>query len=112
VNINPKIESALTDIGCPVDPIKHDGAEDKYIVYYTYSEVPEFFADDEPIIEGTYGTVTIYCKGNFKALAADVKSRLRQAGFTIRQAGPETYESDTGYYGWPIEIYINEGLEE
>jgi hypothetical protein len=111
MNINPLIQSTLADVGCPVDPIKHDGSEDTYIVYYTYSEVPELFADDECIEEGTYGTVTIYSKGDFKALAKTVKAKLQQAGFTIRQAGPEGYESDTGYYSWLIEIYI-EGMEE
>lgn len=110
MNINPKIISALDGIGRPISPIVHNGTEDEYIVFYTYAEVPEMFADDECIEEGTYGTVTIYSKGNYKALAKDVKNRLKQAGFIVRSAGPEGYEADTGYYSWPIEIYI-EGME-
>jgi hypothetical protein len=112
MNINPLIETALSNIDCPIAPIKHEGTVDTYIVYYTYSENPELFADDETIAEATYGTVMIYSKVNFKAIATNVKAKLRQAGFTIRSAGPEGYESDTGYYSWPIEIYIEEGLEE
>lgn len=112
MNINPLIESALSEIGCPVDTIEHDGTEDVYIVYYTYSENDELYADDAPIVEGTYGTVTIFSKGDFKTLANDVKSKLRQAGFTILPGGPEGFEDGTGYYTWPIEIYIEEGLED
>lgn len=111
MNINPLIISALDGIGCPVSPIKHNGAEDTYIVFYTYSETPELFADDEAIGETTYGTVNIYSKGNFKALAKEVKSRLKQAGFVVRGSGPEGYELDTGYYSYPIEICIEEGME-
>lgn len=108
MNVNPLIETSLAGIGCPVDPIKHDGTEDEYIVYYTTIEVGEFYADNEEIATGTYATVDIFCKGNFKALAAEVKSRLKQTGFTIIGYGPETYEPDTGYYHVPIEIYIDD----
>lgn len=108
MNINPKIISALDDIGCPVSPIKHDGNENTFIVFYTYLENPELFADDEEIAEVTYGTVTIYSKGNFKSLAKEVKTRLKQAGFVVRSSGPEMYDNDTGYYSYPIEICIEE----
>lgn len=108
MNINPKIISALDDIGCPVSPIKHDGNENTFIVFYTYLENPELFADDEEIAEVTYGTVTIYSKGNFKSLAKEVKTRLKQAGFIVRSSGPEMYDNDTGYYSYPIEICIEE----
>jgi hypothetical protein len=106
--VNPLIESALSDVGCKVDPIVHLGTEDQYIVYYTLLEDPDLSADDEPINETTYVTVTIYSKTDFKSLAADVKSKLREAGFIIQQSGPESYEIDTGYYQYPIEINIVE----
>jgi hypothetical protein len=108
MNINPKIITALDGIGCPVSPIKHDGSEDTYIVFYTYLEALELFADDEDVGEVTYGTVMIYSKDNFKALAKEVKNRLKQAGFIVRSSGPEGYEPETGYYSYPIEIYVEE----
>lgn len=109
MNINPLIESALDSVGCPVSPIKHNGSEDTYIVYYTLLEQGELFSDDDVIAEGTYGTVTVFSKKNFKALVKSVKQKLKQVGFTIRSSGPETL--DNNYYCYPIEIYI-EGMEE
>ena len=111
MNINPLIENALSDIGCPVSPIRFTGKNGTYITYYTTSEADEIFADDEAIGGGTNATVDVYSKGNFKSLVKEVKKKLKQAGFSILPSGLELFEPETGYYHVVIEIYI-EGLEE
>lgn len=109
MNVNPLIESAVSNIGCPVSAASHEGREDTYIVYYTLLENPDMYADDESQEETTFVTVTIYSKKDYKQLAKDIKRMMKQAGFTYRHGGPESY--DSGYVMYPIEFYI-EGMED
>lgn len=111
MNVNPLIEGALADIGCPVSPIKYSGKADSYITYYTTSEADEIFADDVAIGAGTDATVDVYSKENFKRLVKEVRKNLKQSGFSILPSGLELFEPETGYYHVVIEIYI-EGLED
>ncbi|WP_027628115.1 hypothetical protein [Ruminiclostridium cellobioparum] len=111
MNVNPLIEDALSNIGCPVSPIKYSGKSESYITYYTLLESDEIFADDIAIGAGTEATVDVYSKGNFKSLVKEVKKKLKQAGFSILPSGLELYEPETGYYHIVIEIYI-EGMED
>ena len=115
MNINPIIESALSGLtlnakSVPVYPIVCTDATkpSTYITYYTMLEKNNAYADDEEVETDTTGTVDIFCKGNYKSLLADVKARLKIAGFTISSSGPEQYESDTGYYHVPIDIYMED----
>lgn len=111
MNVNPLIENALSNIGCPVSPIRYRGKSDTYITYYTTLESDEIFADDIAVGAGTEVTVDVYSKGNFKSLVKEVRKRLKRAGFSILPSGLELFEPETGYYHVVIEIYI-EGLEE
>lgn len=110
MNVNPLIENALLNIGCPVDVAYHEGREDTYIVYYTLLENPDLYADDEEQEETTYITITIYSKVDYKQLVKEIKNRMKQAGFTHRSGGPESY--DSGYVIYPIEFYIEEMEDE
>lgn len=115
MNINPLIETALSDLklnakAVPVYPIV---CTDKtkpttYITYYTVLEKDGAYGDDDAVETDTTATVDIFCKGDFKSLLADVKARLKTAGFTISSVGPEQYETDTGYYHVPVDIYMED----
>jgi hypothetical protein len=112
MNINPIVLTALSGLmyggkTVPVDPIvnKSDPKPDTYITFNNYLDQDEYFSDDEPDGGNTYGTVDIFCKGNYKSLLADVKNRLRTAGFRT-STGPEQYEKDTGYYHVSLDINI------
>lgn len=112
MNINPLLESALFGLTrnghfVPHGPRPHAGDDDVYVTYYTYLDQPESFSDDSPEYGVTYGTVDIFCRGNFKSLLADVKARLRGAGFSVT-IGPELYESDTKYNHVSIDINIED----
>ena len=112
MNINPLVENALAGLTysgklVPVSPIvnKEKVKPPVYITYYTYLDQDEFFADDEPQGGNTYGTVDIYCKGNYKTLLSDVKTRLRAAGFGTT-TGPEQYEKDTELFHVSLDFNI------
>ena len=106
------IESALSGmtykgVAVPVAHLKYGKTAKTYLVDYTYLDQDEYFADDDPQDGGTYSTVDIYSNDRdaMATLYPDIKSRLRAAGFSIIQAGPELHEDDTGMNHWPINIY-------
>ena len=113
MNINPLIESALSGLTFGGKTVFYaplvipDNKKGKaYCTYYTYLEHDVVYADDEPQEAETFGTVDIFCKGDYKSLLQDVKGRLCSAGFIIGDVGPELYENDTGYYHVPVNIYM------
>lgn len=113
MNINPIVIVALSGItsegkAVPVEPLVYTGPETTYITFYTILEKDETYADDDAVQSSTTGTLDIYCKGNYKALLADVVSRLKGVGFTITGIGPEMYERDTGYNHVPIDFYMED----
>lgn len=110
MNINPLIITALDgltfgDKDVSVTPIAYTGVDTTYIIFSTYLDQDETFADDGPIGGSSYGTVDIFCKGNFKPLLSTAKTKLRAAGFNTTN-GPERYEKDTGLYHVSIDINI------
>ena len=113
MNVNPIIISALAGLTfngevVSVTPIVNTSSEkpNTYITYYTLLDKDEAYSDDEAMLSGTYVTVDIFCKGNYKALVENVKLLLKSAGFTIQSIGPEQYEKDTGLYHVPIDLYM------
>lgn len=110
MNINPLIISALDGLtfggkSVSVTPIAYTGADTTYIIFSTYLDTDEAFADDSAIGGSSYGTVDIFCKGNFKTLLSTAKTKLRAAGFNTTN-GPEQYEKGTGFYHVSIDINI------
>ena len=113
MNINPLVLSALFGMtfgGKPVSvtPIVYNGTDTTYITFYTLLDKDEAYADDEAVQAATTATIDIFSKGNYKSLLADVKTRLKAAGFTIQSSGPEIYESDTGFYHVPVDVYLED----
>ena len=113
MNINPLVLSALSNItfgGKPISvtPIVYNGTDTTYITFYALLDKDETYADDEAVQVATTATIDIFSKGNYKTLLADVKTRLKSAGFTIQGSGPEIYESDTGFYHVPVDVYLEE----
>ena len=112
MNTYPLVKIALdgltyNGIAVPVAKIKYGGKLKTYLQYYTYLDAPEEHADDEPQANGIYGTVDIYSdKGDaLTELLPQIKRRLRDAHFTIRDTGQQQYENDTQMYHLPINIY-------
>lgn len=115
MNINPKIESAFKDFKVdktkiPIEYQQYKGKATTYLTYYTYYEEPAEFSDDEVELECTYGTIDIFCKGNFKKVLKEVKKVLKNNGFTVTDCGPEDFEEETGFHHVPVNFYL-EGLD-
>lgn len=115
ININPTIELAFSDFEVnkkriPIAFLSYTGKADTYLTYYTWQEQPENFFDDEYHTEITYGTIDIFSKSNFKGVLKQVKNKLKQNGFIWTDNGPESFESDTGYYHVPVNFYYSGNL--
>lgn len=111
MNINPILEKAFENfevdgLQIPIAFKKYSGTASTYLTYYTYLIKPESFADDQPIVSATYGTIDIFSKGNFKKIKKEVKKKLKEKGFTWTSDEAEDFEEDTGLFHVPVNFYI------
>lgn len=110
MNINPQIEKMFKDFKVekkpvPIAYLQYFGTDDVYLTYYTWSEIPELFYDDDYNTEVCFGTIDIWSKRNFKEIVELVKQKLRENRFIWTDNGTEIYEPDTGYFHVPINFY-------
>lgn len=111
MNINPIIEKSfehfeVDGMNIPIEFKKYSGNASTYLTYYTYLVKPESFADDQAIINGTYATIDIFSKGNFKKIKKEVKKILKEKGFTWISDEAEDYEENTGLFHVPVNFFI------
>lgn len=107
MNINPQIEKMFSDFkvegkSVSIAYLQYFGTDDVYLTYYTWSEIPELFYDDDYNTEVCYGTIDIWSKGNFKPIVELVKQKLRENGFIWTDNGAEMYEPETSYFHVPV----------
>ncbi len=116
MNINAIIERVFKDFEfegekIPIAPNIYKGDATTYLVYYTSSTIPEGFADDNPIVESTNGTLDIYSNKNYKKLKNEVKRKLvKECGFTWTDDGYEDYEEDTKLWHIPINFTVDDDV--
>lgn len=119
MNYNPRIVSALSNIGIEVFPdfydankkrVDNNGNElpelSEWIAFNYVGESPVLHGDDEDIEEETMLDVHHYTKNKLKALETKelIKKKLRYAGFTIESTIPPSYESETGLYHTTVTV--------
>lgn len=89
-----KIPDILNPTGVQVSRLNYIGNADPYITFFFYNDQGEVFTDDKEAVTGHYLQVDIWTKNSFIALAEQVKSLMKNAGFT-RIYETELYEKDT-----------------
>ena len=85
MNVNQLIRSALGDMGMKIYPNFYSGDDEEYITFSYLDERPEFWADDEPIYDGTYVRVSLWTRNNPQKYKKQIRKRLRAAGFTVAE---------------------------
>lgn len=105
VNINPLIENAFENYRLPIAYKTYKGKEKSYLTYYTWSQRPDNYYDDESHTTIAYGTIDIYSSGNFKNILNEVIEILEQNDFTVTDIESEDYEEDSKLYHVPINFY-------
>jgi len=111
MNINPLIEAAFENFTVdgeqiPIEYMNYNGSASTYLTYYTWSEVPELWSDNDYHTDTTWATIDIWSPNNFKNILAQVKLVLKNNGFTWTDTGAETYETDTKYFHVSVNFYI------
>jgi hypothetical protein len=107
MSINQLVINALKDIGVPVSFQVYSGTADTYITFFCYLENGELYADD--IQQGTayYVQVDVWSKGNYSSIVEQVKSAMKQAGFSFLSAY-DLYEEDVKIYHKVLRFYYLE----
>lgn len=107
MSINSKVITALSGLGIPVSFQTYSGTADTYITFFCYLETGELYSDD--IQQGTayYVQVDVWSKGNYSSLVEQVKSAMKQAGFSFLSAY-DLFESDTKTYHKVLRFYYLE----
>ena len=108
--MNKKILEALTPLGVPVKFQKHSGSAKQYITFHEYFQTGEAYDDDEERLTGRYIQVDVWSRTDYEVLVIQVKSQMRNAGFT-RIDEADLYESDTGIYHKALRYYYLEERE-
>ena len=116
MNINPLIEEAFKDFEVdgekiPISFISHEGETPTYLTYYTWSLIPDNFADDTHNFEVCYGTIDVWSNKNYKNVVESVKKTLKENNFIWTDNGAEMFDENTGYFHVPINFYIMGGVE-
>ena len=87
-------------ISIPVEYMYYDGHGEPYVVYMEQDADSSLSADDNLVGFVDYYDFDVYAKGNYKAIIASVKNKLKENGFVWQpsRTSQDMYEVDTGYY--------------
>lgn len=87
-------------VSIPVEYLVYEGHGEPYIVYYEYDKDNSYSAEDELAGFVVYFDFDFYSKGNFFAIQAEVKKKLKGVGFTYEPSrdSAQMLDRDTGYY--------------
>ncbi|MPQ45202.1 hypothetical protein [Clostridium tarantellae] len=104
--MNKKILEALKDLKVPVLYGWYDESLNKtHITFFTFSEIPEDYSDDEYESIENYIQVDIWSKENVEGLKRKVKKAMKNKDF-IYIDGRDQFEIDTKLYHKALRFYI------
>ena len=107
MSINQLVINALKSVNVPVSFQTYSGTADPYITFFCYLETGELYSDD--VQQGTayYVQVDVWSKGNYSSIVEQVKSAMKQAGFSFLSAY-DLYEKDVKIYHKVLRFYYLE----
>ena len=105
MSFNAEIEDifsdfSVNDVDIPVCFLRYEGHGEPYITYMEYDADASFSADDQLAGYVVYYDFDIYSKGNYLEIVEEVKSVLKNNGWTYQpsRSSEDMFEDDTGYY--------------
>lgn len=91
------VKTALSGTSVPARVLHYDNPPDTYITYFEFNEQESAWAENTVVAETRHIQVDIWSKCNYSAVASQVKTAMRAAGFFFSYA-QDLYESDTQIY--------------
>jgi hypothetical protein len=115
--MNAEIETlfegfTVNGVSIPVSLLFYEGHGEPYVVYMQYDKDNSYSSEDEISGYVTYYDFEVYSKGNYLAIIEQIKTILKDAGWTWqpRRDSPDFFDKDTGYFhkticfAYPIQI--------
>lgn len=98
--MNETIEQVFEDYDVPVAFAFYEGHGEPYIVYSEMSMVNSLTGDNELLGYVSLYDFDVYSKGDYTQIIADVKARLKAAGFVWQpsMSSGDMYDYETGYF--------------
>ena len=82
----------------PVAHLRYKGKETTFVTWTVTGEEPALSADDAPLYSVVTVDVDVFSKGNYLALAAEIKRLMLEHEWVWTGDSPEQYEEDTELY--------------
>lgn len=106
--MNKKILEALKDLGVPVLYGWYDESLNKtHITFFTFSEIPEDYSDDDYENLESYIQIDIWSRENVESLKRQVKKAMKNKDFRYTD-GRDQFETDTKLYHKALRFYISD----
>lgn len=102
--MNEELKSIFGDavtvgkLSVPVAHLRYKGKETTYVTWTITEETPALSADNSPLYSVVAVDVDVFSKGNYLALAAEIKRLMLKHDWVWTGDSPEMYEEDTELY--------------
>lgn len=111
MSLNRLIRDTLIPLGVPVSSMTANNADATYIVFTEYNQAGDLIADDDELTTGYFIQVDVFSSGNFLNLVKQVKSSMKQVGFS-RMYESETYDDQAEKFRKIIRFSYTTDIEE
>ena len=102
--MNEELKSTLGEtvtvgeVSVPVAHLRYKGRETTFVTWTITGENPALSADNTPLYSVVTVDVDVFSKGNYLALAAEIKRLMLENEWVWTGDSPEQYEEDTELY--------------
>jgi hypothetical protein len=86
------------EVSAPVAHLRYKGKATTYVTWTITGEKPALSADNSPLYGVVAVDVDVFSKGNYLALAAEIKRLMLEHDWVWVGDSPEMYEEDTETY--------------
>ena len=86
------------EVSVPAAHIRYKGKETTFVTWTITGETPALSADNTPLYSVVAVDVDVFSKGNYLALAAEIKRLMLEHEWVWVGDSPEQYEEDTELY--------------
>ncbi len=114
MSILSELKQALLPLGIPMGVGSFPGTapDDVYIVILPIADNFALYADNQPLSEIQAARVSLFVKGNYLAPLRRITAALLATGFTVTERRFISFEEDTGYFHYAVEVEKQYETEE
>jgi hypothetical protein len=113
MSILTELISYFNNLPIPVETgVFSDTAPDVYVVITPIANTFGYFADNQPNFDVQEARISLFSKGNYQQIIAQIVGDLIELDFTLTDRRYLGYENDTGYHHVAIDVEKYYGLEE